>query len=485
MASIGSLGVGSGLDLETLLSKLIKAEGTPRLNSLASKEASIQADISAFGTLKSALDQFRTAVSSLADADALQGRLVSTGNSKYFSASAGASAVAGQHTVQVLNTARAHRLASTADFASASDTVGAGTLTITVGSNSFQISTTADTTLAGLKTLINDAADNAGVSASLMVVARDPLDAGAGTVARLVLAADATGADNTIGIAVSDADLNDTDAFGLSRFYFSSADPLNSQLDEKQAAVDARIAVDGFVAFSASNTFADVLDGVTITALADPADPLAPDVETLGIALDRGGVGNRIKSFVNGYNDLVKAIRNVSSYDAETGTAAALNGDPTVRSVSSRLRSILGSAGIGTGTLSSLAELGIGTQRDGTLAIDSTRLNAALDQNFADVSTLFTADTGIATRLTDALGSFLDGDGALATRTAGLDRQLKAIGDERENLGVRLDKIETQYRARFAALDALVASLQSSGDYLLAQLQNTASIIGRTPGGNN
>ena len=473
MASIGSLGVGSGLDLETLVTKLISAEGTPRSNSLASKEASIQADISAFGSLKSALDKFRSAVATLGDASALRARTVSTGNSKYFSATAGERAVSGQYAVQVLNTARAQKLVSTADFASANDTVGAGTLTISVGSASFQVTTTASTTLAELKTLINDAADNAGLSASLLVVARDPQNAAAGTVARLALAADETGSANTIGISVSDADANNTDALGLSRFYFSAADIANSQLDEQQAALDARIAVDGQTAFSSSNVFSDVIDGVMDAQ------------RSLGIALDNNGVAARIRAFVAAYNEVVSAIKDVSAYNAEAGTAGALNGDATVRSISSRLRTIIGAAGIGDGTPGSLAELGIQTQRDGTLKLDTAKLDAALKDDFAGVGTLFTAESGVAKRLEDMLGGLLDRGGTLATRTEGLDRQLEAIGTERDKLELRLEKLEAQYRARFSALDALVAGLQSSGDYLLQQLQNTASIIGRNPGGGN
>jgi flagellar hook-associated protein 2 len=476
MASIGSLGVGSGLDLDTLLTKLISAEGKPRLNSLASKEANIQADISAFGTLKSVLDKFRSTIGSLNDASALQGRTVSTGNSKNFSATADGSAAAGSYSVQVLNSARAQKLLSTADFASGSDTVGAGTLSITVGGTSFQVTTTATTTLAELKNLINGAAGNAGVTASILVVARNPQDASAGTVARLALASNATGTANSIGIAVSDADATNTDNQGLSRFYFAANDTA-SQLAEQQAAADARIVVDGMTAFSSDNVFRDVIEGVTITALKDPADPLNPDVETLDISLDRNGVAARIKSFVAAYNEVISAVRGVSSYDAETKKAGALNGDATVRSISSRLRSIIGASGIGDGTLGSLAELGIQTQRDGTLKLDSARLDTALQQNFADVSALFTSSNGIATRLEDMLGSFLDSGGVLTTRTEGLGQQLKAIDTEREKLNTRLDKLETQYRARFSALDALVAQLQSSGDYLLKQLANTSSII--------
>ncbi len=477
MASIGSLGAGSGLELESLVQKLVKAEGTPRINTLARREATIQANISAFGSLKSALDQFRTGVRGLTEAESLQQRTANTGNSSYFSASAAASAAPGAHSVQVLGTARAHRLVSAADFADASATVGEGKLTIALGANTFDVTTTASTTLAELKTLINEKAGDSGVSATLMVVANNPLDPSAGTVTRLVLSSAKTGSANTIAVTVADTDGNDVDNQGLSRFYFSSADPTNSQLNQQQAAADARIVVNGFTAHSASNTFRDVLEGVTITALKDPADPLAPAVETLAVAMDRASVAARIRSFVNGYNEVVKTIRNVSSYDSATRKAGALNGDATVRGIGSQLRTIIGTQSANADGINSLARLGITTQRDGTLAVDSGKLDAALAASPTEVDQLFRGADGVATRLGKALDGYLDREGMLASRTQGFDRQLAQIGTERQNLNVRLEKIEAQYRSRFTALDALVGQLQSTGSYLDTQLANTSSII--------
>lgn len=477
MATIGSLGAGSGLDLETLLQKLVSAEGAPRLNALTRREANIQANISAFGSLKSALDQFRNEVRKLSAADALQQRTVNTGNSSRFTASAGITASAGSHSIQVLGTARAHRLVSTADFADADATVGAGKLTVSIGSASFEVTTDATTTLGELKALINEGGRNAGVTATLMHVARDPDDADAGTVARLVIASEKTGSANTIAITVDDADGNASDAQGLSRFYYSASDTQNSQLAQQQAAADARIAVNGFVAHSSTNTFTDVIEGVTITALKDPADPLAPEVETLTIAMDRTGVAARIRSFINAYNEVLKTIRSVASYDTATKTAGALNGDATVRGIASQLRAIIGARTGGADTIASLAELGVRTGRDGTLSIDDAMLNGALANSFADMGALFQGSGGIAGQMEKALDGYLDSNGLLASRTQGLDRQLAQIGTERGNLNTRLERIESQYRARFAALDALVAQLQSTGSFLDAQLANTASII--------
>jgi flagellar hook-associated protein 2 len=485
MAGVASIGVGSGLDLESLVNGLIEAERTPKLTALDAREADIQANISAFGSLRSALDQLETKTALLSDAQSLQKRTATSSNTDYFTASAGTDAVAGQYDIQVLNLARAQKLVTTADFADAGAAVGAGTLTIGVGSSSFDVTTDADTTLGELKDLINEASGNTGVTASLIVVAADPLDADAGTVARLVLSADETGADNAVEIAVADDDGNDTDAAGLSRFYFSSADLAGSQLDQQQEAVDARIAVDGFAAFSSTNTFSDVIDGVTITAQREPADPLDPEIATLTIGLNTGAVAARVNEFVEAYNEVVTTINDVASFNAATETAGPLNGDSTVRSIQSRLRSVLGSAvGSETGGPQTLAELGITTQRDGTLTVDNAQLNEALESNFAEVSALFASENGIAIRLEETLDSFIGRDGILNSRSEGFDRQLESIEDEREALELRLEKLESTFRDRFTALDLLVAQLQNSGDFLVTQLQNTASIIGRTPGGS-
>ena len=477
MATIGSLGAGSGLELETLVQKLISAEGAPRMNALAKREASVQAGISAFGSLKSALDQFRSGVRALNTDGALQQRSVSTGNSTLFSASASTTAAAGTHSVQVLGTAQSQRLISTADLADANATVGAGTLTISLGADSFDITTDADTTLGELKTRINEAAGDTGISATLMVVAKDPDDASAGTVTRLVLSSSRTGSANTIAVTVADADGTDTDDQGLSRFYFSTNDLQNSQLDQQQAAADARIVVNGLVAHSASNTFSEVLEGVTITVLKDPTDPLAPAVESLGISMDRSGVAARIKSFVDGYNEVIKTLRDLSSFDSSTGKAGPLNGDAVVRGIASRLRTIIATQASSDGQSLSLSQLGISTQRDGTLALDSGKLDAALANGFAQVDELFRGEQGIATRLLETLGGYLDGDSLLTSRSQGYDRQLKQINTERETLNTRLEKIEAQYRSRFAALDTLVGQLQSTGSFLDAQLANTSNII--------
>jgi flagellar hook-associated protein 2 len=475
--AIGSLGVGSGLDLESLVTKLIQSEGQPRLANLARREAKAQAGISAFGSLKSGLDKFRSAAKSLDDASSIGRPAINTGGSALFSASGASGAALGRYSVQVLDKASAQKLASSADFSGGTSLVGAGTLTISVGGDSFSVTADASTTLQGLRDAINNSAANTGVGASLIVVAKDPLDALAGTVTRLVLTATDTGTDNKIETSVSDADLTDTDNLGLSRFYFSSADPAGSQLDETQAAKNARIAIDGFTAISSSNTFEDVIEGVSLTVLKEPADPLSPPVEALTVSRDVSTARGKLEAFVAAYNDLAKTIKDLTAYDKTTGKAATLNGDSTVRNISSQIRNVIGSSGATSASPGSLGDLGISLQADGTLKIDSTKLGTILNSQLPGVTGLLTGESGLGKRLDNLLGSFVERDGLLDTRSQGFDRQIKSISKERDTVLSRMEALDADYRKRFAALDALVARTKSSGDYLLAQLESTSKII--------
>jgi flagellar hook-associated protein 2 len=471
MAGVTSVGVGSGLDLESLLAKLVDAERLPAETRLARREATIQASISAFGGLKSALSGFQTSLAGLRDAASLGAPAASVSDSTLFSASAAAGAASGQYQVQVLNLAAAQKLVS-GDFASGGALVGSGTLTIETGSNSFDVGVAAGTTLAQLRDLVNDAPGNSLVSASLLTVD----DGNGGTVTRLVLAARASGAANAVSVTVADDDATNTDAAGLSRFFFSDGNPA-SQLAGLTAARDARIAIDGLTVSSATNTFVDAIDRVTITALREPEDPLDPESAQLSIARGKGTIIARIQAFVAAYNEARATIRDLTRFDQASGEAGQLLGDATVRNVDSGLRRVLASAVDGPATYDSLASIGIVSQRDGSLALDSARLNAALDKGFDDVVELFSGEDGVGARFAAVLDGVLSGTGSIRARTDGFDRQLRDISQQREALDLRVTAIENRFRQQFIALDSLVARLQSSGDYLLAQLENTSAII--------
>ena len=475
MAGITSVGIASGIDLEGLINNLIQAEGSPTASRLNAREARIQTSISAFGSLNSSLSQFRSSLANLKDAEQLNTRTATSSDTGYFTASADSNAQAGSYSIQVLNLAQQHKLASTA-LADPDALVGEGTITLNINGTSTNIVVSATDTLGDLRDKINDS--DSGISATLITSAVDPDDVLAGTETRLVLSSEVTGSANEIEILVSDTgDGQDKDNAGLSRFFFSAGD-LSNQMSETQEAKDARITVDGFTAISSTNTFNDALDGVTIVAQREPENALSPETETLTVALNLGNTKSQIQEFVDNYNSALSTIRELSLYNPESEIAGPLNGDFTVRSLQSRLRNTISAQVTGTSSISSLAELGITTERDGSLTIDSSTLDDALNDGFEDVSTLFASSEGLATQLDDILGNYLDSGGLISSRTSGFDAQLKRIEEQRSELESRLEKIESSLRSQFIALDQLVGRLQSTGDFLTGQLQTTANIIG-------
>jgi flagellar hook-associated protein 2 len=188
------------------------------------------------------------------------------------------------------------------------------------------------------------------------------------------------------------------------------------------------------------------------------------------VEADRGAVRSAIERFVEAYNGFVRTANELTRYDAETGNAGPLQGDISARSILDQVRrSVTDSVG-GAG---SLAELGITTGADGTLAIDDGRLSEALEADLPSIAALFSTEgTGVATRTDALLDGYLRSGGLFDTRTSGIQGRVDGIADDREALNRRLDALESRYRAQFNALDSLLAELQSTGDFVAQQLAN-------------
>ncbi len=499
MAAISSIGTGSGIDLEGLVGKILEAERAPTEQRLELKQAETEASISAYGSLKSTLSAYQATLEDLSDAESLETRSATTSNEEIFTATADNEAQATSNSIQVLNLARAHKLAST-DFTSPSEAVGSGTLTIGLGAKSFSldIETGVNDSLTAIRDAINTAEANPGVTASLITVDNGLEDGG--TVTKLVFSTEETGTDNQISITVNEspeaggdgglgggiigggggdpgADPANKDNVGLSRLFFAADDPDN-QATELAAAEDARITVDGFVAISSSNSFADVIDGVTITAVGVSEDPETSPPETLTVSQNPAALQEKIDAFVIGYNELMITINTLTNYDPETGTAGLLNGDSGVRSIESMLRRTLTKEVAGDNPLSnftSLASIGLSTQRDGTISLDSEKFSAALEGNIDEIGALFSGENGVATELANVADRLLDSDGVIKVRTEGFDKQMRDIDDQRVALERRLTAIEERTRSQFAGLDSLIAQMQSTSSFLTEQLANLSS----------
>ena len=449
MPAITSAGLGSGLDIEGLVSKLVAAEGQPASLRLNTKEAKLQTDLSALGSLKGALSAFQTSVQGLKDVSAFQARTAISSNTDLFTVSADSSAVAGSFSIKVEQLAQSAKMRS-GDFTSDTAVPGAGTLAIDLGASSFTITVAGDTTLAGVRDAINKASDNPGITATLIKV-----DSGS----QLVLTSDKVGAANAISITATDTDaLDGNDLTRLS----------TANLTSIQSAADAIIYIDGQKVTKTSNSLSDVISGVTISL--KKADPLK--TETLSIALDKESAKSKVNDFIKAYNSLAGTMSSLSSYNAQTKQAGQLFGDATLRGVQNQIRQVLANPVQGVTGVSTLAEIGIKTNKSGMLELDSTKLDSVIASNFEAVSQLFASGNGLATRFDNVLTNYLSFDGALSSRVDGVNKQIGDINDQRDKLNLRLTAIEARYRKQFTAMDALLGQLQATGSYLTQQLAN-------------
>jgi flagellar hook-associated protein 2 len=447
--AITATGIGSGIDIESLVTQLIRAEGEPTSNRLNRKEATLQADLSAYGSLKSALSSFQTAVKDLNDPADFLGRTSTSSNTDLFSATADETAVPAAYDIEVIQLAESAKSRS-GNFTSADEVVGTGLLAISLGAETFNVNVDSENnTLAGLRDSINAANDNPGLTASIINV-----DGGS----RLVLTSDKLGSANTIGIAVTDDDGQPVDSAGLSRL-------ATTNLTTVQAAQDAIINVDSQPVTRDSNTFSDVIAGVKFTL--DSALP--GTVESLAIGLDKGSLINNVNNFVKAYNSLADTMANLSSFNADTGAAGTLLGDSALRTVQNQIRQTLTASVSGLG-YDSLVAIGITTNDEGNLTVDATKLDEVMTDDYTAVSQLFASENGLAKSLNSVLERYISTDGILTARQDGLQSNIDSLDGDREQLSRRLATLDARYRAQFTAMDILVTQLQSLGDYMTQQL---------------
>lgn len=460
MASITSPGIGSGLDIGSLVSQLVAAEGQSKSLRLDTREAKAQATLSAVGTLKSALSGLQSSLASLKSSSSFENRTATSAGTDYFTATATSSAAIGNYAIEVVQLAQASKVRS-AGFATADTIVGTGTLTFASGSDSFTLTIDDSTdTLAEIRDAINAAEDNTFVNATIVNVD----DGLGGTESRLVLSGTKVGADNAITVTVDDDDLVDVDASGLSQL-------VTGNLAQMAAAQDAVIEIDGQTVTRSSNAISDAIDGVTLNLVA--AHATSGDTSDLDVTVNTAAVTSAVNAFVDSYNKMIDTFNQLRSYDASTGATGTLFGDATLRSIESQIRRELNDSVSGlSGNFATLAELGITTEDDGTLAVDSTTLSDAISNNLSDVAEFFSSNEGVATRLDSLISSYVQSEGVLDMRSDSLNDQIEDITDQREALNRRLASLESRLMAQFTALDTLISQMNSTSTYLSQQLAN-------------
>jgi len=353
-------GIGSGLDVNTIVSQLMAVEQQP-VTLLQQQQSSYQTQVSALGTLQSAVATLQSAMQTLADPTTFQALSATSGNSAVFTATAGSAAAPGNYAISVGQLAQAQTEVA-AGLASENNPSSTGTLTIQVGTGAATTVTvdSSNNTLAGVASAINAA--DAGVTATIV-------NDGSSTPYRLVLTANNSGSANTINVTnnLSAGELHDAIA-GLSE----AVPPQN-----------ATLTVNGVAITSASNNVTGAIPGVTLNLQGTGSS-------TLTVAPDSSTIQTDVGNFVNAYNALNSTVARLTSYNSSTNTASPLTGDFATQTLLAQVRSILSQPLSGTGSgLNTLEQIGVSFQPDGSLALDTTQLGTTITNNFSSLAGLF------------------------------------------------------------------------------------------------
>lgn len=455
MAGLSAPGVGSGLDVNNLVTQLVAAERAPVEQRIARTQSGIDTKLSALGVMRGVLSTLQSSVGALRTENQVLARRAVSSDPTVLRATASTSAPVGTYSVEVLSLATTHKLVSKAYSGGSGSVVGTGDMTFMQNGKEFVVSATSGMTLAQLRDAINAAPDNAGIRASIVQA-----DDGA----RMVYTAAASGSAQAITVSVHPPNGALSD-LGYEPGQGQGQTPPMTVLSP---AKDAEVKVEGFAVSAAGNTVATALEGVTLDLVA--AKP--GTTVTVTVSPDVASVKEKIAKFVTDYNNAAATMSSQRSYDAGTRKAGPLLGDSTLLGVESRLRrDITGVVAALPGAPRTLSEIGIGFGADGRLAINDSRLTAALQSDAAGVAKVLAGEGGIAKRIHATLDGAIGLGGQVVARTDSLQTQRRDLQKQRDALEVRMQLIEANYRQQFGALDAMLSDMQSTGRYLAGALK--------------
>ncbi|TPB78179.1 flagellar hook protein FliD [Burkholderia pseudomallei] len=463
----GSTG-NSSMDVNSLVTALVNAKTAGQGAALSTSIATDQTTLSALGTLKAALTALQAGIGSPSDGTPTQ-KFTATATGTGLTATTGAGAVAGSYSVAVTQIATSQTLSSGAF--NATQQLGTGTLTLSVGGKSTSISIdSTNNTLSGIAAAINSASNNPGVTATI-VTGTDG--------AHLVLRSASTGAANVINVGVSNLSGDN----GLSSLAVTStASTTGGQStirsggsvawSQSTSAQDAEFTVGGIAASSASNAVSGAIAGVTLNL----TQAAVGATQTLNVTTDTTAQATAITNVVNLYNTVITTMSSLSSLSGagtSSQSAGPLLGDSTLNMIRNSLARVVG-AGVTTGgSTTSLASIGIkfadgssSSQTDGALTIDTAKLNAALQNSPSTVAALFNSTNGIGAQLNTTIQNYVQTGGVFDTRSNALNQDLKSLAQQQTRLASYASQLTSQYNAQFTALNTLMAQMNSNSNYL-------------------
>jgi flagellar hook-associated protein 2 len=463
VATIQFGGLITGLDTNALISGLVQAERQTSISPLETQKVRFQAQEGVFTSLIGSLASLKSSAQSLSLSTDFNKRAAASSDATVLTATADSTAAIGSNTITVDTLAKAQTIRS-ATFASATAGIGTGTLTLTLGSTSTPVTVNGlNNTLTGLKDAINSS--GAAVTASIVNVGTSALPD-----FRLVVQSKETGTANAVTISGTLA---------------GGTDPFPGGGELVQPAADAVFSANGLTVTRSSNKVSDVIPGLTFVllkegdkdGLIETTDPSA----NVAVSVDNVAIKSAITEFVESFNAATKIVNDQFTLDPNTERQGALAGDASLRSVLSRLRKELSTAGgIGVG-FKFISDIGITFQKDGSLVVDDSKLTSALATDPTGVSNLFTVvQNGIGKRIPDAVDDFISSvDGALSSRQKGIQTSIERIDEKVGREEERIAALELRLTNQFSTLEKLVSELNSQGQFLSQQLSQLSEGLRR------
>lgn len=451
MATISSIGVGSGLPLGDLLSKIRSSENKA-LAVIQQRQTTAEAKLSAYGKLQDSVSTLQTAAQTVAKTDTF-GALKATSSSDAISVIVDSAAIPGHYDIQIDTLASAQTLVAVGrtDRTSAIGTGGSITITLADGTIHTLDMTGLDTSLDGLVSAINGDPD-LGVAATLV-------NDGSSTPYRLLLTASNTGTE----AAITKIEVSGNTALQNVIGYDKAGG--NTSNFSEQVATNAQFLIDSIPITSQANTIQDVIGGVDLTLNKTTSSPTS-----LSITQDDTVATKAIEDFVAAYNSLQDTIQDLTAYDVANQESSALTGDSLARRVQTELRSALNAASSGGTNPLSLSQIGITTDPNtGKLSVDDTKLSDALSNDPQAVALLFTGATGAGKLMSEAADRFTDSDGLFSIATEGLNTTISQLQEQYQAAADRIDQRMDDLRQRFTQLDVMMAQMNSISSYLTRQ----------------
>lgn len=454
-------GLGTGLDIDGMVTAIADAEKAPKQAQIDRLTTKTETSLSAVGTLTSAVETFEASLTALeSSSSSFEGLGVQSSADGVASATAGAGAVPGSYEVEVISLASSSKVASASLEGGASTTFDSGgTLTIDVGDNaSYEVQVAPGASLTEIRVAINSQLSaTAGISANIITDASG---------ARLVLSSEVTGegtdlyVKGTGDLAALNINVDEDGNHDLTQQSGTGAGSIT-------LASNASYKIDGLELSSSTNTVT-ALSGLSIKLTAE-------GTTTLTVAPNTEGLKTSIEAFVSAYNNLItvtNALTRVTTSEDETSTdAGALVGDALVRSLLGSIRNELVQPSTGSGELSVLAQLGVTTNKDGTLSIDDAKLSSALETHYDEVQAFFVGDDGLIPRLKSVTEPYTAPGGLLAGRTESLQKTMTQLSEQQQALDRRIDSLTTSLYTKYNNMDILVAQLNASSASLLSTLE--------------